>query len=177
MQGVARWFDRHSDFVEINGLHELTAALSRFPERMKRAIANAGREIGDFVRQEAKARAPISPTKKNHSKSLKRKRITAVRGHTPGGLEKSIRYEVLPNGDVSVFVPSNGYTRTQKGFNYAPRIHDERGTKWHNLGPGSLEKSSGRRVGEKFIQRARDENIDKIRNAYRLHLEKEIARL
>ncbi len=100
-----------------------------------------------------------------------------MRGHTPGGLEKSIRHEVLPNGDVSVFVPSNGYTRTQKGFNYASRIHDERYVKWRNLGAGSRAKSSGRRVGEKFIERAVNDNAEKYKKVYEQEFQREMAKL
>ena len=153
----------------------MTRALSRFPARLAAARARAGRLIGDHCRKEAKANAPRSPTKKQHSKTLVRKRVTAVRGHTPGGLEKSIRYEILPNGDVSVFVPSNGFTRTKSGYNYAKRIHDEKGVTWFKRGAGTVAKGS--RADEKFIERAVNDNAQKYLLVYEQEIKREIARL
>ena len=41
-------------------------------------------------------------------------------------------------------------------------MHDERYQSWKNLGIGSIAKSAGNPVGEKFIERAINDNIDNI---------------
>ena len=65
------------------------------------------------------------------------------------------------------FLRSYANTRTrengstpEKGYNYAPKIHDERGKTWQNLGPGSIAKNSSGKVGDKFIERAIADNAD-----------------
>lgn len=113
----------------------------------------------------AKRNAPISPTKKQHSKTLKRKRITARKQFFPGGLEKSIAYKVLSSGDVSVFVAKNS-----PAGDYAKRIHDEKGVTWHDRGVGTIAK--GAQADEKFIARAVHEHADE----YRKILKREIDR-
>jgi len=47
---------------------------------------------------------------------------------------------------------------------YADVIHNRKGTKWHNLGPGN--KGTGRVIGDKFIDRAWDENEREIDSLY-----------
>lgn len=65
---------------------------------------------------------------------------------TPGGLMRSI--QARSTGETAeVFVPSNSVAGT-----YAFKIHEERGSKWKDLGPGSQAKGSQAR--EKFITRA-----------------------
>ena len=65
------------------------------------------------------------------------------------------------------FLRSYANTRTrengstpEKGYNYAPKIHDERGKTWQNLGPGSIAKNSSGKVGDKFIERAIADKAD-----------------
>lgn len=166
----AATFDWSAGCVEITGLQELTAALSRFPARLAAARSRAGARIGLHCVREANANAPRSPTKKQHSKTLKRKRITARRQFFPGGLEKSIAAETLPNGDVSVFVAKNSYAA-----DYARYIHDEKGTRWFKRGAGTVAK--GARADEKFIERAVNDNAERYRKVYEQEIQKELANL
>lgn len=156
--------------MEIQGLQELTRALSRFPQRLAAARSRAGALVGLHCVREAKANAPRSPTKKQHSKTLKRKRITARRQFFPGGLEKSIAHEVLPNGDVSVFVARNSFAGA-----YARYIHDEKGVRWFKRGAGTVAKGS--RADEKFIERAVNDNADRYRSVYEQEINKELQSL
>jgi hypothetical protein len=106
------------------------------------------------------------------SATLKRKKRTALRT-TPGGLEKSIEYEV--KGDTcSVFVAENAYCKTKKGFNYAKRIHDEKGKSWRNRGPGTIAKGS--RADDKFVERAIRDNQDKFLDVFKSELRKALPR-
>ena len=120
--------------------------------------------------REAKANAPRSPTKKQHSKTLKRKRITARKQFFPGGLEKSIASQTLPNGDVSIFVAKNSFAG-----DYARYIHDEKGVRWFKRGAGTVAKGS--RADEKFIERAVNDNAQKYLLVYEQEIKREIARL
>ena len=65
---------------------------------------------------------------------------------SPGGLVRSIEAKGDENG-VEVFVASNG-----EASEYAHIIHDLKGVKWHERGPGTQAK--GDRADEKFIERA-----------------------
>lgn len=64
----------------------------------------------------------------------------------PGGLVRSIECESDEN-HVEVFVASNA-----EAGEYAHIIHDLKGVKWHERGPGTQAK--GDRADEKFIERA-----------------------
>jgi hypothetical protein len=64
----------------------------------------------------------------------------------PGGLMRSISMR-SDSEKAEVFVPSNA-----PAGKYASKIHDERGSKWRDLGPGSQAK--GPQAREKFILRA-----------------------
>ena len=156
--------------VDITGLNELTGALARFPQRLTAARVRAGARIGLHCVREAKANAPRSPTKKQHSKTLKRKRITARKQFFPGGLEKSIQAETLANGDVSVFVASNSLAG-----DYARYIHDEKGVKWFKRGAGTVAKGS--RADEKFIARAVADNSERYLMVYQQEIDREVQRL
>lgn len=154
----------------IKNLDELQAKLSRFPDLLRAANTRAGRRISLHCVREAKANAPRSPTKAQHSKTLKRKKITARKQFFPGGLEKSIAAGVYPNGDVSVFVAKNSYAAA-----YARVIHDEKGVRWRKRGAGTVAK--GPRADEKFIERAVNDNKDKYRRVYEQEINREIAKL
>ena len=156
--------------MEIHGLQELERALSRFPERLAAARSRAGARVGLHCVREAKANAPRSPTKAQHSKTLKRKRITSRRQFFPGGLEKSIACETLPNGDVSVFVAKNSFAGE-----YARYIHDEKGVRWFKRGAGTVAKGS--RADEKFIERAVNDNAEKYRRVYEQEFQRELQNL
>ena len=157
--------------ADITGLEQLNAAILDLRRQTARGIRRALVEIGDHAMREAKANAPISPTMKRTSSTLKRKKRTASR-KMPGGLEKSIFREILPgDSGVSVFVPQNGLCQSKKGFNYAKRIHDEKGSKWRKRGPGTVAK--GARADAKFVERAIKDNVDK----YTAFIEKEIRKV
>ncbi len=118
--------------------------------------------------------APRSPTVANRSTSLKRKKRTR-RYHEPGSLEKSIEAEANET-QGSVFVAANAFCVSAKGYNYAPKIHDEQGISWHNLGPGSIAKNRGGRVGGKFILRAIQDSADWCTRAIVGRLEHHLGR-
>ena len=133
--------------VKIQGVDKLMASIAHLPNLVSGALRNSYGRIGRLVHPVAKAYAPRSPTMGQLSKTLKRKKRTSSR-RKPGGLEKSIAYEVLPgNAGCSVFVASNSFAGK-----YAKRIHDEKGKTWRNRGPGTVAK--GAQADEKFIERA-----------------------
>lgn len=136
--------------VQIQGLAAVSRALSRLANlggNIDRALTRCGR----IAVRESKANAPRSPTNAILSATLKRKRRTARRTF-PGGLEKSIAFEVA-NGRCAVFVAANSFAGK-----YARRIHDEKGVSWFNRGPGTVAKGS--RADDKFIERAVRDNAD-----------------
>lgn len=117
----------------------------------------AFRDISLDWQAEAKKTVLISPTKAQYEATLKGGKSSRT-DFNPGGLERSIKAEhgKASNGVfASVFVATNA-----EGAKYAVKIHDERGKTWQNLGPGSIKKSEGRHVADKYIERPRDENID-----------------
>jgi hypothetical protein len=135
---------------DIQGLDAVNAALRNLTKVAPQAARRAMSHCGLIAVRKSKANAPRSPTMKQHSATLKRKKRTARR-MLPGGLEKSIEYEATETG-CSVFVASN----SQAG-RYARRIHDEKGVTWRNRGPGTIAK--GARADEKFIERAIKDNV------------------
>lgn len=134
----------------IIGEKELLRALGALQGANRKAAAAAMKSCAERCKALAVRYAPRSPTMANASAALKRKRRTASR-KMPGALEKSISCESDATR-ASVYVARNALCVSSKGFNYAKRIHDERGKTWRNLGPGSVAKGGG--VGEKFVERA-----------------------
>ena len=137
--------------ANITGLEAVTAELRQLGRIAPLAAKRAMGRCGAIAVREAKANAPRSPTMKQLSATLKRKRRTS-RKVLPGGLEKSIEYEA-DERRCSVFVASNSMAGR-----YAKRIHDEKGRTWRNRGPGTVAK--GARADEKFIERAIRDNAD-----------------
>jgi len=135
---------------DIQGLDAVNAALRNLAKVAPQAASRAMSRCGLIAVREAKINAPRSPTMKQHSATLKRKKRTARR-MLPGGLEKSIEFESSETG-CSVFVASNSMAGK-----YAKRIHDEKGVTWRNRGPGTIAK--GARADEKFIERAIKDNV------------------
>lgn len=153
--------------VHINGVSFVLGQLAHLPKAHNLVIARSLTRIGQRVRDEAKRNAPRSPTMAQLSATLKRKKRTARRT-TPGGLEKSIEYEV--KGDTcSVFVASNSYAGK-----YAKRIHDEKGKSWRNRGPGTIAKGS--RADDKFVERAIRDNQDKFLDVFKSELRKALPK-
>ena len=136
---------------EIQGLEAVSAAIRDLSKVAPAASRRAMVKCGMLAVREAKANSPKSPTMKQVSATLKRKKRTARR-MLPGGLEKSIEYEATDRG-CSVFVASNSMAGK-----YAKRIHDEKGVTWRNRGPGTIAKGS--RADDKFIERAIRDNAD-----------------
>lgn len=140
--------------TDITGIPEVQNALLRFQSKVNASAERALRRCGLLAVREAKANAPRSPTKSQFSATLVRKKRTSRRRFTPGGLEKSIEYEV--QGDrCSVFVSRNSFAGK-----YAAKIHDERNKTWWDRGPGTIAK--GQQAREKFIERAITDNQDKF---------------
>ena len=141
---------------DIKGVDELRASLKKLLAMPKPVIRLALTSCGMIAVREAKANAPRSPTMKQLSATLKRKKRTRHRTH-PGGLEKSIKFEITQNNKVSVFVAANSFAGK-----YAKRIHDDKGKTWRNRGPGTIAKGS--RADDKFIARALRDNEDKFKS-------------
>lgn len=168
--------------VDITG----TEWKARASEQAVRIGAARGvREAGHFVTAEAKLRAPISPKqsqvklKRGHKyivrvPGLRTTTVTTMttrRKMNPGGLTRSIRVEFTGEDTAHVFVPTNS-----EAGKYARYIHDQRYIKWRNLGVGSVAKSSGGKpVGEKYIERAYSENVDKVRQIFDSHIVQALA--
>ena len=102
---------------DIQGLDAVNAAIGNLSKVAPVAARRAMARCGLIAVREAKANAPRSPTMKQLSATLKRKKRTARRT-LPGGLERSIEYEASESG-CAVFVASN----SQAG-RYARRIHE-----------------------------------------------------
>lgn len=143
--------------MEISGGTSITFDLSALMAKIGDGVHKALLAVGLNAQREAKRYAPKSPTMKQRSATLKRKRRTKQKSNA-GGLERSIDYEVF--GDtVSVFIDQNAECTTEKGFNYAKRIHDEKGVTWFKRGAGTIAK--GPQADEKFIERAIKDNATK----------------
>jgi len=116
-------------------------------------------ETGRFVQAEAKKRCPVGPTK---SQAAKDPHYNYDKKKSRGSLKNSI---VMRRGrdfvDVGVI--------QGPALKYANYIHNLRNTEggWLLLGPGSRAKRSEERVGEKFIDRAYDENEKFIEDMFK----------
>lgn len=134
-------------------LRGLTAYFTGFSQNLRVGVRNACNRCGLLAQREAIKNAPRSPTNKQLSATLKRSRRT-IRRTFPGGLEKSIMYEVTADGqNAVVFVPLNSYAGK-----YARYIHDQKGKKWFKRGAGTIAK--GARADDKFVERAIKDNQD-----------------
>lgn len=136
---------------------------------VKQATREAGEWIaGDWMAQASHTYAPVSPTQDEIDRERARRkgvRVSKVRKTrlrrktknkpTPGGLERSIHAVCEGEGeDMKV----SCYVRTpSEAQDYANVIHNAKGTRWFNRGIGTREK--GEKADEKFIERARDENL------------------
>ena len=150
------------------------------PAKIGRAMNRALFQIGLIWQREAVANAPRSPkaseiravrrakweakgkkpTKKQKAAWKARINPRAKSRPAPGGLERSISMwsRANPNWEnsfVEVFVKQGA-----EAGKYAKKIHDEKGKSWRNRGPGTIAK--GARADDKFIERARDDNLDKF---------------
>lgn len=163
--------------TDITGIDAVQNALKRLQDTIDANVRRGLARCGFIAAREAKDNAPCSPTMKKLSATLKRKKRTKDK-KTPGGLEKSIFFEVNQNGtEVSVFVPYNAlcvsHSKNGRSFNYAKRIHDEKGKTWRNRGPGTIAK--GARADEKFIDRAIRDNTGKFTDIFEDEISKAVA--
>lgn len=119
-----------------------------------------------IVHRSSVRNAPISPTNAQYSKAvLKRKKRTKRRMH-PGGLCRSIEWELNGN-EGAVFIASNS-----EAAKYAKVIHDMKGVRWKRRGPGTIAKGS--LADDKFIERALAQNHRAITNIIEKSVEKGI---
>ncbi len=88
---------------------------------------------------------------------LKARLMGAGTWKNPGGLERSIQNE-WSESEAAVYVASNA-----EAGEYAGIIHDKKGVKWHNRGPGTQAK--GERADDKFIERAHKPAAEKLAEA------------
>ncbi len=161
--------------ADITGLAELERTLQNLRRVAPSACRVALQKCGAFAMREAQENCPVSPTMKQLSATLKRKKRTSQKT-TPGNLKLSIAFDVSPDGmATSVFIPQNALCVSKKGFNYAKRIHDEKGRTWQKRGPGTVAK--GARADEKFIERAIKDNVGKYTAIVEAALQKELGRI
>jgi len=137
----------------VKNLDEVRRLVRRYPNKVKPHLGKAMRQVGRVVKDGSVELTPISPTKQQYKKSLKRGKSKRTDFH-PGNLRKSIR--ILQNTTFSVDI---GVPRNSLGGRYANFIHN--GT--YNLGPGSMAaKGKGQDVGPKFLERAVTKNENAI---------------
>lgn len=145
---------------------------------MRKAAAEAIEAGCGKVRAEAQKYAPRSPTQAqlNRLRKTTRKVHREPNSHSrpkPGGLERSIDYSadyLEMTGEI--FVAANS-----EAGSYAAKMHDERGKTWRNLGPGSIAKNKGGKVGDKFIERAIDDNSKTFEKYVNDRIDKALAKI
>ena len=125
---------------------------------------------GDWMSQAAHTYAPVSPTQaqidqeRAKRKGVKVSKVAKARRRRktktkpePGGLERSISATVDQSGED---INACCYVRTPSDAqDYANVIHNEKGKRWHNRGLGTRAK--GDKADEKFIERSRDDNLQR----------------
>lgn len=140
--------------VEVNILVDVTKALAELntiARDFPKFITNAHKRIAKLAHRESVRNAPIGPSQAQHDALRKTTRKTtrnarATSRRAPGGLERSLQFEGVPN-HAAIFIPSNS-----EAGRYAVYIHDLKGTAWRNRGAGTQAK--GTRADAKFIARA-----------------------
>lgn len=124
----------------------------------------------DWMSQAAHTYAPVSPTQaqidqeRAKRKGVKVSKVAKARRRRktktkpePGGLERSISATVDQSGED---INACCFVRTpSEAQAYANVIHNEKGKRWHNRGLGTRAK--GEKADEKFIERARDDNLER----------------
>lgn len=159
--------------MDLKGTAELIKSLLMVSTKARAAVNNALTFAGGKVRTVAQSYCPISPTQAQNFRLRKTKKkvqrkATATTRAKPGGLRRSIDFEVnKPAMTASIFVASNS-----EGGKYAKKIHDQRGISWNNLGPGSIAANKSGSVGEKFIERAIADKKEEVRSYMEAKLRK-----
>ena len=127
----------------------ITFDLSKVKSKLHSGVTLAIRQCGLHALRESKRNAPRSPTMKQRSATLVRKRRTKQKS-APGGLERSIVCDIM--GDTAIIY----VLQNSAAGKYARRIHDMKGKTWWKRGAGTVAK--GDRADEKFIYRALKDN-------------------
>jgi len=160
---------------DLRGVEQAIAELDQMAAAAPDAAHKALTRCALLVHRDAKRNAPRSPS----AKILKALRTTSRRTHrkdratsrpSPGGLERSIEWEVATFGggvNASVFVSANS-----EAGKYAARIHDEKGSTWSHRGPGTIQK--GARADAWFIERAVKDNEGNMMDIIRSEMDKVI---
>lgn len=157
-------------------LQQFAVALRKGMPGVQKALERAMQDAGRQAHKDAIANAPRSPTaaqaraqrkaawvgkhgagkasirafNKAQRAGKARRKAGSHSRHAPGGLERSIEWEVRGKGfamEAEIFVAANA-----EAGEYAKRIHDEKGKTWRKRGPGTVAK--GARADDKFILRA-----------------------
>ena len=157
-------------------LQQFAVALRKGMPGVQKALEQAMKGAGRQAHKDAKANAPRSPTAAQARAQRKsswvakhgagkasirafnkaqragkgRRKAGSHSRHAPGGLERSIEWEVRGKGfamEAEIFVAANA-----EAGKYAKRIHDEKGKTWRKRGPGTVAK--GARADDKYILRA-----------------------
>ena len=157
-------------------LQQFAVALRKGMPGVQKALERAMQDAGRQAHKDAIANAPRSPTaaqaraqrkaawvgkhgagkasirafNKAQRAGKARRKAGSHSRHAPGGLERSIEWEVRGKGfamEAEIFVTANA-----EAGEYAKRIHDEKGKTWRKRGPGTVAK--GARADDKFILRA-----------------------
>lgn len=112
-------------------------------------------KLTDFYRLSAAAIARRKKGTISGEASGLKARIAGEGWKNPGGLERSIKFQSGADS-VEVYVASNA-----EAGEYAHIIHDMKGQKWHERGPGTQAK--GEQADDKFIERAQPEAAERLR--------------
>jgi len=135
--------------VEIEDLPEIMAELDEFSSNVADSTQDTLEEVGRKVQSEAKLRCPLKHSTLSDSIMLFKKRGVVIVGIVQG-----------------------------TALQYANKIHNERFKEdgWHYLGKQSRAKNvdGTARVGEKFIDRAYDENKDEIDSKFEKGINAEV---
>lgn len=145
-----------SDFkIDARQLKRLDKSLTRAGKDYKVGAKMLLKEVGNAIQTLAMKYAPESPVLSDYREMNQDGETTRSNvSITSGSLRDSITVE-LGKDQVSVCIPSNSPAKK-----YAEKIHDKRGSEWHNLGYRSEKK--GPKVGDKFIFRAADDSKKEI---------------
>jgi hypothetical protein len=142
--------------LEIENAAEIARDFAQLAAGVAKSTDKSLSEAGRFVQSEAKKRAPIGPTK---SQARTDPQYNYDAKKSPGTLRGDI--DMRKGRDyVDVGIMQGA------SLQYANKIHNGRGTAWRRLGPASKKADGTPRVGEKFIDRAYDENADEVNGIF-----------
>ena len=112
-------------------------------------------KLTDFYRMSAAALAKKKKGTLSGPASGLKGRLSGANWKNPGGLEDSIQFESNEE-KAEVYVASNA-----AAGEYAHIIHDLKGQKWHERGPGTQAK--GEQADDKFIERAQPAAMERLK--------------